>query len=646
MHYPKLFAPYRTERLELKNRIAVLPYGTAMVRDGRPTGDDLAHYVNIAKSGPGLIFTGATVVHPTSAMRNRILTEAFDEGIVESLTTKVEAIHRYDVKVFGQILHLGREWTVADADFPPMAPSPIRSPRDAYLPREMDQGDIRTIVTAFARSARHLQMAGYDGIEIHAAHGYLVAQFLSPAANHRTDEYGGSPQKRARFLLEIITAIREHCGQDIGLSVRLSADEEVVDGMEIRDTMQLAGELQQHGGVDLLSITLGIRGGYVKDMTSPPATAANAAAAIRRSCDIPVLVGQRIGTPDVAERVLSDGSADLVGMARALFADSQWIPKAARGEAHRIRPCLNFNQDCRAFSPHLHCGVNPEIGRERDPVFAELRPALIRKRIAVIGGGPGGLEFALTAARRGHDVTVFEASASFGGQFLYAASVPHREGLQRLLDHQLAELRLLGVELLAEHPVHGAEDLQASFDAAIVATGAVAAPLDAQLSQDGAIGWIDILNEGAPQPGGNGKAVFVDDGTGFWWNYGVAEALVAAGWELTFVTPSPSVGHMIPHESIAPLLGRLARGHTEFHVLSALESITDGFANIYHMTSGREISVASDLTVVHTGRTPVAGPVEELNKSGIREIHQIGDCLTPRRVTFALFEAQRIARTI
>ena len=646
MPFARLFSGFTLKRFELRNRIAVLPYGTAMVVDGVPTEDDVAHYASIARSGPGLVITGATVVHPSSAMRNRILTEGYNPRAVEHLKHKVDVLHSHGVIAFGQILHLGREWTVTDSDYPPMAPSPIRSPRDAYVPREMTQDDIDEIVEAFGQTARNLQLAGYDGTEIHAAHGYLVAQFLSPATNKRTDAYGGSSEKRLRFLFEVIDSIRKQCGSEFGLSVRLSADEEQLDGLEIPDTVRIARALESHGGTDLLSITLGTRGSYVKDMTAPDATAANAAIAIRRDCALPILVGQRISTPDVAERVLAEGAADLIGMVRAFFADPAWITKTAAGEASRIRPCLNLNQDCRAFSPRLHCAVNPVVGRETTEEFRELRPAAHTKQVAVIGGGPGGLEAALTAARRGHRVAVFEATESFGGQFLYAASVPHRHGLRRLIDHQVSELRLLGVPLHLGARIDRHADLPGEFDAAIVATGARANTLSPGLAASGAVRWFDVLDQGAPEPRGNGHAVFVDDGSGFWWNYGVAEALVEAGWTLTIATPSATVAHLIPHESIGPLLARLGRGNTEFRMLTSLDEVAANGARLVNLTSGEETLVPCGLVVVQTGRSRVPGPTPALKAGGIAEVHEVGDCITPRRMSFAVFEGQRIGRAI
>jgi 2,4-dienoyl-CoA reductase (NADPH2) len=343
-------------------------------------------------------------------------------------------------------------------------------------------------------------------------------------------------------------------------------------------------------------------------------------------------------------------------MTRAFIADEEWVSKASRGESNRIRPCIGLNQDCRAFAPHLHCAVNVTAGRELLPSFRSSAPPAARRRIAIVGGGPAGLETARVAALRGHAVTLFEASDGVGGQFLYASAVPHRQGLRRFIDYLRGELRHLAVRVELSTRIERPEQLQGLFDATVIATGAIARPLDETVIATGTIGrpldetssvrnvttWFDVLDKGAPAPHGNGRAVVVDDGSGFWWTYGVAEALAEAGWRVLLATPSVAIASAIPAESVGPLLARLGRAGTEFRVLSMLSEVTDGAAHLMNVTSGEEDVIACALVVVQTGRMPVAGLFETLRPTGM-ELHMIGDCVTPRRMSHAVFEGYRLA---
>lgn len=643
--YPKLFEPYAIGKMALANRIVMLPHGTSMVRDGAITDDDIAYYEARAQSGLGLMITGAAIVHPSTAVKQRMLVEPYSEHVLAGLKKRVDAVHKHGAKIIGQLVHLGRETIGGEFENAPMAPSPLRSPRDLFPPHEMDGADIDAIVEAFGHCAANLERTGHDGIEIHGAHGYLVAQFLSPATNLRTDAYGGTPDKRLRFLREVLASIRRHCSDDFVLGVRLSADEEIEDGLEIQDNVRISRQLADCGMVDYLSITLGTRGSYVKDVTQPIATAARAAQLIREASGLPIIVGQRITTPEVAERILAQGQADLVGMARAFIADADWAAKAAQGKAAQIRPCLGLNQDCRSFSPHLHCAVNPMAGRELRPEFAFRGPSATPRRIAVIGAGPGGLEAARVASLRGHTVRVFEASDGIGGQFLYASSVPHRDDLRLLIDYLGGELRRQGVPLELGTRIGSAADLGGQFDVAIVATGAVARPVPVQFEAAHVRSWFDILRDGAPPPSGSGRAVFVDDGSAFWWTYGVAEALVAAGWKLLLATPSATVAAAIPTESVGPLLARLGAGGTEFRVLSSLAEVRPGHAGLMNNTSGEVQAIACDLVVLQTGRASQGGLEKVLRGEGL-ESHAIGDCITPRRMSHAVLDAQKLAQAL
>ncbi|MDE2620644.1 MAG: NAD(P)-binding protein [Sphingomonadales bacterium] len=642
--FPRLFAPLTLGRETLQNRVVILPHGTSMLRDGAITDDDIEYYRRRASTRPGMIITGAAVVHPSSARRPRGLVEDYSEHVLPGLARRAAMMREHGVVPVGQLVHLGRELIGMDSDVPTMGPSAIRSPRDPFVPREMDEADIAEIVAAFGHSSANLKRTGHAGVEIHAAHGYLPAQFLSPATNQRSDRYGGDPARRFRFLQETIEAIRRDCGDDFLLGVRLSADEETGEGIEIPDTLRIVEQLQAMGGVDYVSITLGVRGAYVKDVSQPEATAARAAGIVRENCDLPVIVGQRITRPELAEQILAEGKADMIGMARAFIADPDWLARVREGTAERVRPCLGLNQDCRAFAPHLHCAVNPQAGRERVAPFDGTAAAAASRRIAIIGGGPAGLEFARSAALRGHRPEIFEATDGVGGQFLYAASVPNRAGLRKLIDFYQTELRRLAVPIHLERPIAGPADLGLGFDEVVLATGARARPVPDELAGATVRDWWSILAEGAPPPSGEGHALMVDDGTGFWWNYGVAEALVAAGWRVTYVTPAAAVGYQIPVESMAPLLARLGRGPTRFRILTQLFGIEDGTAQLVDMTSGTFEDLACDLIVLQTGREPVslAEAFAGRDADGGGPVHRIGDCIAPRRMANAVLDGQRL----
>ena len=633
--YPSLFAPGAIAGVELKNRIVQTPMGTGLIDMGQVTTREVAFQEERARGGVGLIITGAAVVHPTSRFPARIITEAWDPDGIPALRLRTNAVHRHGARIFGQLIHLGRESPGGQTDFVPMGPSAIPHERDPGVPHEMSLADIRMIVDGFGTSAANFKSGGYDGVEIHGAHGYLVSQFLSQESNRRTDAYGGSLERRLQILVEIVEEIRARCGDHYPLGVRLSGEDYLPGGLTIDDTRALAGALQQAAPVDYVSLTTGLRSYYVKDTTFSEGFALEMGALLKSDLGVPLIVAGRIRHPDVAERALAAGQADFVGIGRAQLADPEWVTKAQEGRTEQIRPCIGIVQDCRRAEGIIGCTIHARAGREEE--WGPVRRASTKRRVVVAGGGPGGLEAARVAAESGHDVVVYERTDAIGGQLRIAAAGPTRGELLDFVDYLERELGRLGVELRTGTEATRDAVLGDAPDLVVCAAGATPEAPDFAVSGGSRVAnvWDLLGGDVAEIPA---RAVVVDDGSGFWHGISAVEYLAERGAAVELLTPARGVGLTIPHESYGNVSGRLASHGVRVRVLAKVTGIDGTTVSFADGFAGEPAQTTAELAVVRTRMRANDALIRELEGAG-PALATIGDASAPRRLNHAVLDA-------
>lgn len=657
--FPNLLSPLRVGPVTVRNRVVLLPTGTGYTNRGRVEAEDIAYNARRAAGGAGLIITGGTAAVPTSQTRSRGFIEAYDPAVIPGARRRSEAVHAEGALIFGQLFDLGRNQPAEMMTTVPLGPSAIRNPAQRFSPMTMGERDIAAWTETFAAAAANFARAGYDGIEVHAAHSYLLAQFLSPATNHRDDGYGGSLDGRARLLLETVQAVRRAVGSKIAVGVRLSADDETGGGTTLAGCLETVAALERHADVDYLSLAVGVLGGYVKDSSVAEGVALDRIAAVTATTQLPVLASQRIRRPEQAEQALRDGQADLIGLARALIADPDWVAKASRGEPDRIRLCVGDMQDCRVhLSGGLRCIVNASVGREIEPPDAFRfrlpagRAAGPRRRVVVVGGGPAGLESARRAAERGLSVRLLEQSGRLGGQVPLAAQRIWRRDLGDLIRYLESELRILGVEVELGSPVTAADARQLGTDALLViATGATGSPLPAaQITGDGgapaepaARVW-DVLAGTAGAATGD-RVVVVDDGTGDWPVITTLDLLAGQGCQVTAITSAASIAASIPAESRAGVQARLRALGVRWICGAADVSRTAEGVRFRRVGTDELAGIAADRVIAETGRIPVDHLWRSLRDSGL-DVAAVGDCVTPRTIGNAISDALTLERSV
>lgn len=469
----KVFEPIQVGALTLKNRLVVSAMLTNLAAaDGSATESYIAYHEAKARGGWGLIITEDYPIAP-NAGTSKTLPMIYNDTLAASHAKLAERVHAAGGKIFIQLYHAGRETTSAVTGEQPVAPSAIKDPTMPEIPRELSKSEIAEIIEQFATNAYYVKKAGFDGVEIHGASGYLVGEFLSPFSNKRSDEYGGTTRGRAKFAIDLVKAIREKVGPDFPISFRLCTAEYVDGGLTIEETKVIA-RLLEEAGVDLLHCTQGVytsRPVITPPYIIPRASFVDNAAEIKKVVSIPVVAVGGINDIDLADEILISGKADMVTMARASLADPELPNKAQAGEYDRILHCIGCVQGCQGENSkgnHVRCLVNPCTAMETE---YDLSPAVQQKTVWVIGGGVSGCAAAIAAARKGHRVTLCERNNKLGGQWNLAAVPLGKGGFTSLVRWQAQELVRLGVTVLLNKEVSAEEIRTAEPDVVLVASG-------------------------------------------------------------------------------------------------------------------------------------------------------------------------------
>jgi len=631
--FPKLFEPGRIGSLELKNRLVMPPMATNFaLKDGTVTDRQIDYYEERAKGGVGLVIVEITCVDSPVGKGTVRQIAIDDDRFIPSLSKLAEAIKRHGAKAAIQIHHAGRQTSAKLTGHQPVAPSPIPVP-EGEQPRELTLSEIATLVDRFAEAAERAKRAGFDGVEIHGAHGYLVSQFLSPLSNRRQDTYGGSVENRARFLLEVIEAIRKRVGRDYPVWCRLSAMEIGVEGGITLEETQAVAQLAEKAGVDAIHVSAHqVSPARRPPMAQPQCIFVPLAEGIKKVVSVPVITVGRI-PPELGEGVLRDGKADFISIGRALLADPHLPQKVAMGRMEDITPCiccLTCLDSIRWRREGVCCVVNPTLGRERE---YELKPAKSPKKVVVVGGGPGGMEAARVAALRGHKVVLFDDGDELGGQLLLAAKPPFKDTIETFRRYLVGQVTKLGVEMRLRQRFTAEVLNELKPDVVVLATG-----VKPFIPQIPGIKSKKVLQASEVLTGAEtGERVAVIGGELV--GCETALYLVERSKKVTIMRRGPELATKVHQFIRGPLLGRL-----QFKGVSILtgvdyEEITEA-GIVIRTGAGERKVVEADTVVLAAGATPNT-ELLDLVQSKIAQVFSVGDCVEPRGIREAIEEGYR-----
>jgi 2,4-dienoyl-CoA reductase (NADPH2) len=658
MSYRYLWTPLQLGPVTTRNRIVFSAHLTNYALDGKPTEQHAAYYAARAQGGAGLIITEEHSTHPTDWPYEKLI-HGFHRDVIPGYRAITDAVHRHRVPIFAQINHNGGQASSLYSRLPVWAPSPVADPLFREVPKAVTEAEIDEIVAGYAVVAEHCAEGGFDGIELQCSHSSIVRGFLSQATNHRTDEYGGSIENRARLLVEIVGAVRKVIGNRLALGVRICGDELIDGGTTIDDAVRIAEIAEATGQVDYINTSIGVATASLfmieASMHIPPGYALFIPSAFRKAVDLPVVGVGRFKDPLQAERAIAEGHCDLVGVVRGQIADPDFAAKARAGVTDDIRLCLSCNQECvgrMGLNRWLGCIENPRTGREAAGVGA-VQLSAKPKQVMVVGAGPAGLQAAIAAARNGHHVTVLEKTDQAGGQVRVAASVPNRAEFGDMIRNQLNECDRLGVKIEYGVGVWPGLVQERRPDHVIVAMGAEPGrpwwvPGEANTPGHGNVADVREVIEGTAANGGPqpGQSVVVVDEIGFHHATSVAELLADRGCSVEIVTNGMVVGQDlgITLDMENWWMRATSKGIVQSTDLVPM-GMAEGVLTLLHHPTGQNHTRTADWVVLAVAPNPVEWLYHDLKAAGV-SVERIGDCLAPRRAHAAVIDGERVGAAV
>lgn len=659
----RLFEPGRIGRVELKNRLVMAPMGThSCDQDGFITDKAMRYYAARARGGVGLVIVQSIVVSKGSATPKGM--RLYDDKYIPGLQKLTRVIHEGGAKAFAQLNHHGtvfaaiRKADLGEDVVEVIGPSAISNFYNGVVPHEMSKQDIKSFAGVFAEACRRARDAGFDGVEIHGAHGYVLHSFLSPLTNRRKDEYGGDAANRSRLVCEVLRAARQRVGPDFPLILRVSGTELLEGGIRIEDVVVQA-PLFVEAGADAIHVSAGTSDYGVLTLPSylyPQGPLVPLAEEVKKAVNVPVIAVGMMGDPIFAERVLQEGKADFVALGRALLADPDLPNKARDGRLEDINYCISCNNcDLLLFAggkiSDLTCTVNPGLLAEED---FNLKPAGQAKRVMVVGGGPAGMMAARDLAARGHDVSLYERGSKLGGQWNIVCMQEHKSGFTRFSDYLERGLNKAGVKVFLNSEITVSFVREAKPEAVVVATGASPAKLNVYgvdgknvvqavdvITGKACVGNSAVVVSGCNRTACRGAACGAGP-SGCQVGMEIAVSLAKKGKKVTLTTRR-ELGKGVDKCIFIRLRDELFEQGVRLVLNSPVSVIRE--EGVYVNFQGLPLFLKADTVVLAVGSEPESKLFDQIKVMN-SETYAIGDCAEPRTAIHASQEAARVARQI